>query len=48
MENKKYVFEEIKVPVYFFIENNKVHIDVEGMENEFDLKVNELQKKFKL
>lgn len=47
MENKKYSFENVSVPVYFFVEDNKVHIDVEEMENEFDLKVNELVKKFK-
>lgn len=47
MENKKYTFDEIKTPVYFFIEDNKVHIDVEGMENEFDRQVQELKEKFK-
>lgn len=44
--NQKYTFESLEVPIYFFVENNKVVIDVEGMENEFDMKVNELVKKF--
>ena len=47
MENEKYKFENIEIPVYFFIENNKVNIDVEEMENELDSKIKQLQEKFK-
>lgn len=46
MENEKIHFDNIETPVYFFIENNKIHIDVEEMEREFDFKVNALVKKF--
>ena len=43
MENKTQNFEDIRVPVYFSIEDNKVLIDVESMENDFDMKVKELE-----
>lgn len=44
---KKYSFEHISVPVYFTIIDNKVVIDVQSMEEEFDFKVNDLQKSLK-
>lgn len=44
MKNK-YRFENISIPVYFTIVDNKVIIDVQSMEEEFDFKVNELQNK---
>ena len=44
--NKKYVVEKIEVPVYFFVEDNKVIINVESMEQYLDEKIQELVKQF--
>ena len=44
--NKKYNFGNIEIPIYFFVENNKVMIDIKEMKNGFYIKMNELIKKF--
>lgn len=40
---KQYNFENISVPVYFTIVDNKVIIAVKSMVEEFDLKVQEVK-----